>query len=216
MFNLERAVPAHPLFARKGEASPSAGLSCREVKFGQLPPAFVPTPAPAPMPTPMLADMQADMQADVQADVQLAPAESPMAGLIRRHTVDPEALARVPSQSSISSPASLRAAVGVISPSPALPLGPLPMMRPAAPTVAASSGGSASLSPGAPSATRDLDPHADNPHNRRRQLTVRLCHCEFRRLVGFADRTRRTFQDILSSATKAYLDIVAPRGGGKD
>jgi hypothetical protein len=205
MFNLERAVPAHPLFARKGEASPSAGLSCREVKFGHLPSAFVPTPAPAPMPTPMPADMQPDLEMNPD------PAESSMAGLIRRHTVDPEALARVPSQSSISSPASLRAAVGVISPAPALPLGPLPMMRPSASTAAAPNGGSAPLSPGAPSATRDLDPHADNAHNRRRQLTVRLCHCEFRRLVGIAERTRRTFQDILSSATKAYLDIVAPK-----
>ncbi|MBI3710089.1 MAG: hypothetical protein HY246_20780 [Proteobacteria bacterium] len=225
MFTLERAVPAHPLFARKGEASPSAGLSCREVKFGQLPSAFVPTAAPAPAPMPMPMPTPTPMLADMQPDLQMnpAPAESSMAGLIRRHTVDPEALARVPSSPTATNVVALRAALGMAA--PVVPVRPVPEARPLAPSVPAAAlstspalpamttagVGSAAAMPAAVPATHAADANSASEQNRRRQLTVRLCHGEFRRLVGIAERTRRTFQDILSSATKAYLDIVAPK-----
>ena len=52
--------------------------------------------------------------------------------------------------------------------------------------------------------------------HRRRQLTLRLTTAEFARFHGFARMTRSTYQDILASAVRLFLDVMMPESAGAD
>ena len=51
---------------------------------------------------------------------------------------------------------------------------------------------------------------------RRRQLTLRLTTAEFTRFHGFARITRSTYQDILASAVRLFLDAMMPESAGAE
>jgi len=48
--------------------------------------------------------------------------------------------------------------------------------------------------------------------HRRRQLTLRLTIAEFARLHVFVRTTRSTYQDILATAVRLFLDTIKPQG----
>jgi hypothetical protein len=69
-----------------------------------------------------------------------------------------------------------------------------------------------------PVAARASEPHGPAPSaafpapkRKRRQLTVRLPFDQFHRFHDLARRGGRTYQDILATATHAYLEHLAPR-----
>ena len=47
--------------------------------------------------------------------------------------------------------------------------------------------------------------------HRRRQLTLRLTIAEFARLHVFVRTTRSTYQDILATAVRLFLDTIKPQ-----